>query len=89
VGLTDREILHGESVDRELGRLAEKRSRDFGAEAASEFARQQARAAREQVEDQRELRRELWRRHHSRMAGIHAALAEQNRVKAERLGGLS
>jgi hypothetical protein len=48
-----------------------------------------AQAEREEAEDRARLRRELWRRHHARLARVHAALAEQNRAKAERLGNLA
>jgi len=85
--LTDREAAHGEAGERQIDRFIEHRSRSFGAEAANHLARQQAQAERDEAEDRAALRRVLWVRHHTRLAGIHAALSEQNRIKAERLAG--
>ena len=87
VAITDREAAHGEAGERQIDRFIEHRSRQAspGSEEASELARRQARVERDEAEDRAALRRELWRRHHSRLAGIHAALAEQNRIRAERL----
>lgn len=85
VRLTDGEVLHAEAVDRELDRLAEKRSRDFGSEAATEFARQQARAERERVEDRSQVVLELWKRHHARMQAVHTRLAQEHEARAARL----
>lgn len=89
VRLTDREALRGDAAERQVDKFIEHRSRQFGAEAANERARQWQQAERDEAEDRAALRRELWVRHHRRLAGVHAALAEQNRVKAERLASSS
>ena len=86
---TDREALRGEAGERQVDRFIEHRSRQFGAEQANQFALQQAGRERDEEQDRAELRRVLWARHHARLAATHAALAEQNRVKAERLGNPS
>ena len=79
--------MRGEAGERAVDRFIEHRSRQFGAEEANERARQQAQAERDEADDRAALVRELWRRHHARLAATHGALAEENRIKAERLAG--
>jgi hypothetical protein len=83
-------VQHVEAVDRGLDRMAEQRSRQRAGE-ASERDRAPERGwmerERDEAEDRAALRRELWARHHRRLAAVHAQLAERNRATAERLAG--
>jgi hypothetical protein len=83
VSLSDREVLHTETMDRELDRLAEKRS---GVEPdADELEPTYAESVRRFNERARQERRAEWIAFHTGMAQLHSRLSDEHRSKAARL----